>query len=312
MKKLISTFIFLCVILLQAGFTNAAEVEILGISNETEDAIIGSEVENRNGELGSTLYRIDYKTGNSIPVGPIGYHNCLGLDFHSITGQLYATCLGDSHNPILLNIDPITGHGTQIVELQFQEKDFGMIADISFRDDGTLFAYIFAKDFSFLAILHPDTGIIENLGNVGLFGQGNAIAFNSVLYNAQTLKSPILNTMNQTNGAATFSKDLNVPPPVNGFPIFYSMDEDKADNVFYAVLDEVSLGYTFYLTTVDVNNGDVDIIGQTVDGIQALAVRRPIVRDVPTLSEYSMIALAVIFFASALLVLRRRKQSIEA
>jgi len=92
--------------------------------------------------LGITFYRIDYKTGFASPVGPVGYHGCGGLDFHPITGQLYATCLGESHNPVLLNVDPDTGHGTKIFELQFDNGDFGSITDISFRSDGILFAYL--------------------------------------------------------------------------------------------------------------------------------------------------------------------------
>ena len=308
MKRLVSLFIIFSVFLIQAGYTNAAEVELFGISNHSENSGMTT-TGARNDELGSTLYRVDYRTGSAIPVGPVGYHDCRGLDFHPLTGQLYATCLGESHNPVLLDINPNTGHGTKITELQFQNDDFGSIRDISFRDDGTLFAYVGAKAESFLAILNPETGVIENLGPVGLLGEGNGIAFNALLYNAQTDLLPTLNVLDQTNGAATFLTNLTVPLPPNGHQIIPSMDKDTDNGIFYGVLDNETAVYTFYLVTIDVDSGLVTLIGETVDGLDSIAVRNPRITNVPTLSEYGMIALAIVFLASALLVLKRRKLS---
>jgi len=311
MKKLISVFIVFCLFFIQAGFTNAAEVELFGISNHSDDHSMTT-TGARNDELGSTLYRVDYRTGSAIPVGPVGYHDCRGLDFHPLTGQLYATCLGESHNPVLLDINPNTGHGTKISELQFENTDFGSIRDISFRKDGTLFAYVGVKSESFLAIINPEAGVIENLGTIGLIGGGNGIAANVVLYHAQTDILPTLNVLDQTNGAGTFKTNLIIPPPANDHPIIPSMDEDTENDIFYGVLDNETPVYTFYLVTIDVDSGLVTLIGETVDGLESLAVRNPRITNVPTLSEYGMIALAVVFLASALLVLRRRKQGIEA
>jgi len=311
MGRLISLSILFCLLLVQADFSSAADIEIFGISNETNGIIGEPGQEVRNGILGSTLYMIDYQTGNAIPVGPVGYHECFGLDFHPITRQLYATCLGESHNPVLLDINPDTGQGTIITELQFQNQDFGTIADISFRNDGKLFGYVDSK-IPFLAILNPDSGNIENVGPTNVTGGGNGIAFNDVLYHAQTDKLPTLYELNQTNGNATFKTGLNIPPPANDFPLIFSMDKDKVNNVFYGALDNAIMdAYTFYLVTVDVNTGQVGLIGETVEGLQALAVRSQ-ATDVPTLSEYGMIGLAIVFLASALLVLRRRKQNVEA
>jgi len=316
MKKLISVFIFLCVVLLQAGFTNAADVEIFGISNDNEpcDMVVTSETEVRNGELGSTLYRIDYKTGSAIPVGPIGYHDCQGLDFHPATNELYATCFGgESHNPLLLDINPNTGEGTVIVELQFEDGFSGFITDISFRADATLFVYVQAKPGPYLAIINPNSGQIERLGSVGLFGDGNAIAMNAELYNVQTAAKTLnLNVLNQSNGSGTFIRNLNVPPPANNFPIVYSMDKDVQNNDFYAALDDTAREYIFYLVTIDVDSGEVDLIGETVEGLQALAVRNKIVSNVPTLSEYGLIALVIVMLAAAVIVIRQRKQSVKA
>lgn len=84
------------------------------------------------------------------------------------------------------------------------------------------------------------------------------------------------------------------------------------NNIFYGALDNQTVIYTFYLVTIYPDSGQVDLIGETVEGLQALAVRNPRISNVPTLSEYSLIVLAIVFLASALLVLRRRKQSIEA
>jgi len=310
MGRLITLSILFCLLFMQAGFANAAEVEIFGIADDEEvRRSLSAEARIR---LDSTLYRIDYKTGFASLVGPVGYHGCGGLDFHPITGQLYATCLGESHNPVLLNVDPYTGYGTKIFELQFENGDFGVIADISFRYDGTLFAYIESMAESYLAIINMHTGLIQNLGPVGILGEGNGIAFNDVLYNAQTDLLPTLNVLDQTNGAATFETNLIVPPPADDFPVIYSMDKDTVNNIFYGALDNQTVIYTFYLVTIDPDSGQVDLIGETVEGLQALAVRNPRISNVPTLSEYSMIALAVIFLGSALIVLRRRNQKIEA
>ncbi len=308
MKKL---FIVFCIFLIQAGITNAAEVEIFGISNGSE-GMDRSITETRNGVSGSTLYKIDYKTGFATPVGPVGSHDCTGLDFHPLKNKLYAVCFGMSHNQVLLDIDPFTGHGTEITELQFEDGDFGIIVDISFREDGTLFAYVDLKEDDFLAILNPETGLIQNLGPTGLIGDGNGIAINDELYNANTELLPTLNVLNQTNGGATFKTNLIVPPPANDFPLILSMDKDTVNNIFYGVLDNEELEYTYYLVTIDVDSGQVDLIGVTVDGLDALAVRNPKISNIPTLSQYGLILVAVAFLAAALFVLRRRGESYEA
>jgi hypothetical protein len=119
-------------------------------------------------------------------------------------------------------------------------------------------------------------------------------------------------TKGEQYSAATFKTNLIIPPPADDFPIIYSMDKDTENNIFYGALDNETREYTFYLITVDVDTGEVVLIGETVEGLQSLAVRNPRITNVPTLSEYSMIALAVIFLVSALLVLRRRNQKIEA
>ena len=111
-------------------------------------------------------------------------------------------------------------------------------------------------------------------GGVGVQGEGNGIAFlpDNILFNANDEE---LQTLDQVDGAATFVADLDFSSPADNFPLVNAMDFDPRTGAFFASVDTGvdtfdSLGPN-YLATVDTVTGDVDIIGQTVDGLDAIA-----------------------------------------
>src|SRR5438093_2991195 len=86
----------------------------------------------------SQLYTIDLATGQGTPVGSIGY-GVSALAQHPTTGVLYGvTAPGGAGVRNLIRIDPTTGTGSIIGSVGL--GNFG-IADMTFRSDGTLFAW---------------------------------------------------------------------------------------------------------------------------------------------------------------------------
>ncbi len=113
----------------------------------------------------SSLYKIHPLTGNATLVGPIGFNDVGGMDFHPLTGILYAVGRRPaSAVVVLLTIDPATGKGTEVMPLpidcpnagpggdpavQCRNDIFGRggpVEDVSFRSDGVLFAVVGTVD----------------------------------------------------------------------------------------------------------------------------------------------------------------------
>ncbi len=61
------------------------------------------------------LYTIDPTTGDATLVGSIGFNVTGAMDFHPVTGVLYATARRTSDaTPVLITIDTSTGAGTEV------------------------------------------------------------------------------------------------------------------------------------------------------------------------------------------------------
>lgn len=85
----------------------------------------------------SSLYTIDTTTGTATLVGAIGFSHITGLSFDPTTGILYGhqSDLFGSNGTNLITINPVTGAGTLVGSTGIQ------VPDMSFRNDGTLFAW---------------------------------------------------------------------------------------------------------------------------------------------------------------------------
>ena len=260
----------------------------------------------------SVLFVIDPDTGATTPVGNTGFPRCTGLDFHPSTNVPFAVCVSEElEDFVLITINPGTGAGTLVGNLN-TGPIVGDVTDISFRSDGTLFAYISNKPNDILGIIDTDTGNFTQVGDTGIFFGIGGIAFSlaDVLFFTGLEGLPIGNglfILNQDNGDSTLVTGLNFPPP-DRRDLIQSADTRPSNGVLY-IADRI-FPTTVLLSTVDVDSGNVTEIGQMDENIiMAIAFTNPIVRNVPTLSQYGLMLAAVVLLAAALLILKRRRTS---
>ncbi len=218
----------------------------------------------------STLHRIDPGTGIATPIGPIGFERCGAMDFDP-QGRLYATCerLGTSL-PVLVRINLRTGAGTEVGPTGIA----GSVSDISFRDDGVLFAFNAANDPEHTLVrLSTATGVASLVGDTGLSADsGNSLVFDRdgrLIHTASVL--PGLNVLNQTTGVATLTDTLTFPPSLAA-PRFAAMDLNKATGELWGTV-KAGFGASVpaYLATMSSDTGAVRVIGESVVGLDAVA-----------------------------------------
>lgn len=245
----------------------------------------------------STFYSVNATSGAATAIGAIGFERVSGMDFDPGTGVLYA--VGErsdgSDVPVLITINLATGAGTEVAALNDGDPHlFGdAYTDISFRSDGTLYAYLDPGDG--LGTIDVVTGALSQLGYTGAGCCGNGIAFSSgdVLYHANDVA---LNSLDQLTGAATPLAALAFPG-VQVFPRVNAMDFDPATGTLYA---SVRRDFANYLATIDPITGTVSSLGASQNGLDALAVF-----FVPEPAALALLAVAALGLA-------RRRQSSAA
>jgi hypothetical protein len=221
----------------------------------------------------SNLYSIDPTTGTATVIGPIvgpGPTNfCLvtAMAFDPTTRILYAiACPGSScTSSVLLTIDPATGAATQV------GPPIGAFAtDMSFRSDGTLYAY--ESDFGFVPAfvftVDKSTGSGTLVGFSGVGGGGNGIAFSptDVLFHSSNSD---LHTLDQTTGAATLVTGLTFPGTCGGFQRVNAMDFQPGTGTLFGSLN--CGNSTWHIGTIDTSTGTITDVGPTVNNLDALA-----------------------------------------
>jgi hypothetical protein len=305
MAKILHFIIVFTVLLI---FSGAARAQLYGLAHEVDILKSETNTPRINGFGESSLYQIDPDTGNATLIGPTGFFFCAGLDFHPRTNVLYAGCQREPVGDVLITIDIKTGQGTEIGDIIAN----GFLQDLSFRSDGTLYGYFRAKVSNFLAIIDTDTGEVTIIGNSGLSGEGNGIGFDQFndLFLAQTDMIPSLYLLDQSSGLASLVTDLTIPPLGEGFPVINSLDLNPETVVMFGSLDIQNFAYEHYLITINTSTGDVTNIGETVEGLEAIAFLNPRVSNIPTLSEYGMAAVGLALLSISIFALYRRKRAL--
>ncbi len=303
MAKVIHSVIVLAVLVI---FSGAARAQLYGLANEEVKQMSETNTPRINGFGESSLYLIDSATGNATLIGPTGFFFCRGLDFHPVTNVLYAGCFDGVDEQVLIVIDTESGKGTEIGLFNAN----GILQDFSFSRDGTLYAYFRAKVSNFLATININTGAVNEVGPSGLFGEGNGIGFDQIneLFLAQTDMIPSLYLLNQSSGLASLVTDFTLPPLDEGFTIINSMDLNPATNAMFGSLDIQQFSYEHYLVTIDTSTGVVTNVGETVEGLEAIAFLNPRISNIPTMSEYGMAAVGLALLSISIFALFRRKR----
>lgn len=232
-----------------------------------------------SGEAPSSLYAIDAETGAASLVGAIGFNAVSGMDFDRIGETLYATGFRDvfdiDDNDVLLTIDPATGAGTEIGRTNLIDFYFGnKVPDMSFRNaDGVLYAYV--RRGSVLTTLDIATGDREVIGlSLDFFTGGNAMAFSpdDTLYLIWSdFTTATLVTLDPGNGRPVTLGELSLPIANPVGPRIGAADFHPVTGELYGLLRGVVANNDSFLVTIDIETRDVTIIGQSIDGLDALA-----------------------------------------
>jgi len=240
-------------------------------------------------------------------IGPIGFQRVGALDF-SPGGVLYGVG-SEAGNTVLITISTTTGRGTRVGSLG-QGNLF--VQDIAFRPtDGVLFA--FAEGLIFT--IDTSTGAATLLGTAGIgFPFGNSLAFQgATLYYANETS---LFTINQTNGAATFVRDIAYQPSFGTFPRPPAMKFEPGTGTLWAsIVGGTGASFRNFLATIDPATGATASVLQlppTTDGIAVTTGDLPPGAGVPTLSEWAQILLVAAMILVGLAALRRRRAAQSA
>lgn len=246
----------------------------------TGTVLFGSAFSGLNGP--ATLYAIDPSTGTATAIGTgIGFNRVGAMDFHPTTGVLYATGQNSDNTPLLITIDVTTGAGAEVGPTGIS----GNIADVSFRSDGTLFAYDATVFNHTLYTVNLTTGAASLVGSTGLSSNGgNGIGIDGagVLYHSNRDFS---HTLSQTAGTATVVAAIS-PNPDQTFPSECAVgnglrvaadDLDPGSNVFFGAIKcggtpGTPAAGSDWLGTVDYLSGVITLIGPTVSNLDGLAV----------------------------------------
>lgn len=193
--------------------------------------------------------------------------------------------------------------------------------DISYRNsDNQFFGALFddeqAADLCGFGLytINPVAGNSNFLGGFNAnecCGNGMAFSPNDVLYLIAGDFGPpnTLYTVNQMTGNST---------PVTAVTYPNNLDEDARANAmeflpntgtaFISIVTGEGKSGTNqnFLGTVDLNSGNIVVLGSLPDGIDALAFAPAVARPIPTLSEYGVVISAIALLAGALYFLRRR------
>ena len=270
-------------------------------------------------ELGQFLVHIDEETGLGTEIGPLG--DGIGylegrfisdISFYK-DGTLYAhlhafdlkkaqegisTSNGATAN-MLGTIDLATGKFNLIGPTNSDD----VLSAIGFSPDDTLYQCANFSD-KFKNKANVDSRFINYFTNI--------------------------NSLNIGTGNATFLSPVLFPPDVQGhLNVIQSKDFDDATGDAYGFLSTEEIRKSAeagegvdsrnlipdgsYLVRIDQATGGVQLIGQTsppFEDFLAISVRR-FVRNVPTMSEYGLMATAVFILGASVLYLRRRKARTE-
>ncbi len=260
----------------------------------------------------ASLYSVNAADGTVALIGAMGFERCGAMDFDP-SGTLFAHCerSDGSDTGVLITVNLANGAGTEVGPTGLP----GSISDISFRGDGTLFAYDANNDPTHaLHTINPATGVATLVGQTGLsFAGGNAMGFNgsNILFHSQSGKAGITNlsTLDQVSALPTLVGTILLDTLFSN-PRFNSMDFDAAGGQFLAILNNSNKGGgSRFLMNIDPTTLAASTIGQTgddLDGIAVLGPTAPEPSEIPSLSPMGLALLALLLTVAAAWTLRRR------
>jgi uncharacterized repeat protein (TIGR01451 family) len=215
------------------------------------------------------LLELDPATGAVVrTIGETGF-GLTGLALNPRTGELFGTTAQagvGNFSRQLIRINRSTGAGTVVGPI---EPGGGGIADLAFREDGTLFGW--SENTDDLITINTTTGAGTVVGNAGISTRGSGLAFSSTgtLFLAGNNANGALRTVNPATGLTTVGPTLNGAPlpsqPINAASF-------HPDGTLFGVNNAIAIttGGTTHLVTINTANGQVTNRGTTIRFLDAI------------------------------------------
>lgn len=307
--NIIRTIVFLALVLCIPNYVYAQDIVLYGTAADS-----CNKFEMGSGE--SSLYLLNPNTGQTKLIGPTGFEGVSALAFLG-DGRLVATARQGKDSAILIEINPFSGQGSLIGVIGNSNNpgECGRVPGLTY-DSATDMLFGIGLNCGgslvrVLATIDPDTAVLTPIGEVGYTGGGNGLAVRSdgTLY-AAALSGDDLSfyTLNRNTGAATLvgTVNANIPPAqrlnVNGLDF-----HPVTGQLFGSSTEAEDDIQTSYLVTIDESLPNVNIIGQALDCFDGIVFGPAQQINVPTLSEWGLIAMASILGIIGFMVIRKRK-----
>lgn len=272
--------------------------------------------------LQRSLYTLDPSTGSMQLVGTPGFDGVTALAQLN-DGRLVATAIQDNETSILIEINPLTGQGSLIGIIgNFNNpNECARIPGLAY-DSTTDTLYGLARFCSGelsrpLVVINPDTAEMTPVGNTSISGGGFGLALRNdgTLFAAATQGTTMsLHTINKDTGVSNLigSMETNGVTPGGLAPgglAFHPLTQE-----LYASVNNTDVGPTdsYLLTTNETAPPSFDVVGQTADCFDGLtfAVTKEI--NVPTLSQWALLATAGILGFISFIVIRKKQLIVKS
>jgi len=304
MNVLLSVFIFM---LCLSHYAYSQQFALLGTAGEgTCD---------NSPAMQRSLYNVNPGTGQMQFIGTPGFNGMTSMAYID-DGRLVVAGFQDNDTSILVEIDPVTGQGTLIgiIGNRNNPGECARIPGMTY-DSATDTLYALARKCNdndgILATINPDTAEMTPIGELDFDGGGFGLA----IRNDGTLFASVWNneifslyTLNKNTGASTLVGTMNTSGITTGPLGVGGLAFDPITQQLYASANNGDFGTDSYLLTVNESAPpSFNVVGQTEDCFDGIVFAKRAASNVPTLSEWGLIAMAGILGLVGFMVVRRRK-----
>lgn len=263
-----------------------------------------------------SLYITNPNTGQMQFVGTPGFNGMTALAYLD-DGRLLAAGIQDNETSILVEINPVTGEGSLIGVIgNFNNpNECARIAGLTY-DSVTDTLYGLARFCSGdldrpLVTINTETAEMTPIGEVGFRGGGSGLAIRNdgTLFASSTSNTVFsLFTLNRNTGASTLVGTMQTNGVTNGGVVVGGLAFHPITQELFASSNNAEVGLTdSYLFTVDESvPPSFNVQGQTVNCFDGIVFGEA-ASNVPTLSQWGLIAMAGILGLVGFIVIRKRQ-----
>ncbi len=311
MNLLKLTISCLLIFILSYGVAGAQSVELFVAARGSGE---GQECGLATGALEGVLYSVNPENAQSNLLGPIGFSGITALEFLG-DGRLVGSAKDDLDNgsfirrSVLLEINPETGLGSEIGIIGREDTTCGRAPGLTYDADNNILygtADRCTTMPAFLQTINQATGNGSTIGPINGYsgGMGIAIRDDGVIFaTGGSVGTGFLITVNPSDGSPTEVGETG-----------FTMERINA-LAFHPITGELygttvlPLPETSRLVTVNTETGEATVVGDLPNCADGLVFKPlpPIITEVPTLSEWGLIAMAGILGIVGFMVIRRRK-----